>query len=600
MRGIVVACGLLAIAPCRAQNIASAPNQSQSIIQPPGTDFSVNRFETVRYVDPGNSARWINAANCTSDLGACIVAAIADLPTKVINGTAYPWGTVRVAAGDYAMATPVVTGPLVSIEMAGPNAVRITSTINGDAFVVRDSPFNNDRGSSIGGFTLIGPGSGKMSAVGIHTGDLNFAHFHDMEIAGFTGGNSSCFWVDDQAGWFERNTIEHVSLGEVQTATGNQPLGCTKYVRFTGNNSFGYNEWLGLRLSLAAAGQIGISLEACSLYHNYITGNANVMPGTTLFSISGSGSGESSFIDFRAECTICNTDATGWSVASGLSYSYTGPGIVTSQDPHIVDSIEGNLIPMLASDVKQSAYAAGAKMLWIPTLFGEGSGQINEAIGLGDNQTSWGSGIGAVQGSNIAHPMVCGYVEDANCFEAYSKNYRTPLTAANRIATLPCHLGNSASNFVLDNARQELTNKMIVSPIIAGASTGAGVQGSDPKLLTAGTVNGAGVPLCLDAQGGATTVGCVAVRNYSIGHLGAASCSTAPEAFTTCISVVTIAPAQPDVAFMALCTGVGPSSGRALIEASAAISVRSVAVTIVTEGNVAVHFQDIWCTAIRP
>ncbi len=600
MKGLVLACCLLFALPGWAQNITISPSGSQAIVQPPGTEFGINRFELARYVDPANLARWSSASNCTLDLGVCIAGAIADLPTKTINGTSFPWGTIYVAAGDYVLQTPIVPGPLVSIEMAGPNAVRITSRINGDAIVVRDSPYNNDRGSSIGGFTLIGPGSGYVSAVGIHTGDMNFARFHDFSIGGFTGGNSSCFWVDDQAGWFERNTIEHVSLGEVQTASGNQSLGCTKYVRFTGNNSFGYNEWLGLRLALAAAGQIGFSLEGGSLYHNYVTGNANVMPGTTLFSISGSGSGESSFIDFRAECTICNSDATGWSIASGLTYSYTGPGIVTSQDPHIVDSIAGNLIPMLATDIKQSAYAAGAKMLWIPTLFGEGTGQINEAIGLGDNQTSWGSGIGAVQGSNIAHPIVWGYIQDNNCFEAYAKDYRTPLSSRNRIATLPCHIGSPGASFVLDNAKQNLVNKTIISPAISGASTGTGVQGSDPKLLTAGAVNGAGEPLCLDAQGGATTLGCAGAKTYSVGRLGAASCSTLPEAFSTCTSVVTILPAQRDADFMAVCTGVGPSSGRALIQAAAAIAPRSIAVTIVTQGNVSAYFRDIWCEAVRP
>jgi hypothetical protein len=557
-------------------------------------------FGVVRYVDPSNTAKWSSAANCTMDLGVCIEGAISDLPTKTIHGSSYPWGTIYVAAGDYVLVTPVVPGPLVSIEMAGPNAVRITSTINGDAFVVRDSPFNDNRGSSIGGFTLIGPGSGHMSAVGIHTGDLNFAHFHDIAIGGFTGDNSSCFWVDDQAGWFERNMIEHVSLGEVQTATGNQSLGCAKYVRFTGNSSFGYNEWLGLRLALGAGGQIGFSVEGGSLYQNHITGNANVVPGTDLFSISGSGGGDNSFIDFRAECTGCVENATGWSVASGLSYSYTGPGIVTGQDPHIVDSIAGNLVPMLTSDIKQSAYAAGAKMLWIPTLPGEGSSQINEAIGIGDNQTSWGSGIGAVQGSNVAHPIVWGYVEDANCFEAYSKNYRTPLTSSNRIATLPCHLGNSAASFVLDNAKQDLTNKTMVSPTITGSSTGAGVQGRDPKLLTAGTVQGTGASLCLDAQGGATTSGCASEKTYSVGHLGTGSCATAAEAYSTCTSIVTIAPAQPDLEYMPFCTGISPSSTHALIQTASATSPTSITATVVTEGHVAVRYRDIWCVAIRP
>lgn len=61
---------------------------------------------------------------------------------------------------------------------------------------------------------------------------------------------------------------------------------------------------------------------------------------------------------------------------------------------------------------------------------------------------------------------------------------------------------------------QTLTNKTLSSPAITGSSTGSGVQGTDSKLLTAGTVSGTGSLLCTDANGGATTSGCGIVAKF--------------------------------------------------------------------------------------
>ena len=52
------------------------------------------------------------------------------------------------------------------------------------------------------------------------------------------------------------------------------------------------------------------------------------------------------------------------------------------------------------------------------------------------------------------------------------------------------------------------TSPTIATPTINGASSGTGVQGSDAKLLTAGTISGTSSPLCTDASAGATTSSC--------------------------------------------------------------------------------------------
>lgn len=99
---------------------------------------------------------------------------------------------------------------------------------------------------------------------------------------------------------------------------------------------------------------------------------------------------------------------------------------------------------------------------------------------------------------------------------------------------IPCFRGFSTiwDCFVTQNGIQALTNKTLTSPtintpaitsptittpVLNGASTGTGVQGTDSKLLTASTVAGTAVPLCTDAQGGATTVGCSAPQGAAAG-----------------------------------------------------------------------------------
>jgi hypothetical protein len=72
---------------------------------------------------------------------------------------------------------------------------------------------------------------------------------------------------------------------------------------------------------------------------------------------------------------------------------------------------------------------------------------------------------------------------------------------------------------VVDTATQSLSNKTLVSPVISGATTGSGVQGTDSKLLTSGTVSGTGTVLCTDANGGATTTSCGNQATFTDGSI---------------------------------------------------------------------------------
>jgi hypothetical protein len=221
---------------------------------------------------------------------------------------------------------------------------------------VRDSVWDDDRGSKVGGFTLLGQGSGNASAVGLHTGDINHARFEDITIDSFTGANSACMWWDNQAGFSERNTISHIELGVHQAASGVVQNGCTKHIRFTvtggGSISFGHNQWYGVHESILT-GQTGWSVEGTSqLYDNVIFGNAN-MSGGTVMSVTSTTSMPGNFIFLMAEATAA---ATGLSTGAGVNFQNLGPGIVhQSADTNITNSITAGTLTTPAFILKNGS-----------------------------------------------------------------------------------------------------------------------------------------------------------------------------------------------------------------------------------------------------
>jgi hypothetical protein len=85
-----------------------------------------------------------------------------------------------------------------------------------------------------------------------------------------------------------------------------------------------------------------------------------------------------------------------------------------------------------------------------------------------------------------------------------------------------------------------LTNKTLTSPVLNTSVTGSALQGTDTKLLTAGTVSGTAAPLCTDANGGATTSGCgVVVGATVIRTATTAGCATTSSSYDVCNNTLT-------------------------------------------------------------
>jgi hypothetical protein len=291
-------------------------------------------FTSVLCIDPTNSAKWGSLPNCTVDLGACLTAAQDALPKTTVGGHAYPIGVIDIRAmanSNPTQSTTFSPSPLVSIVGPGMSQLQITCTMNADCWIVRDSFWQEKFGSPIGGFTLIGQGGANPNANGIHTGDLVRARFYDIAIDNFLGSapnGGSCLWVDNQKGWFERNRLDLIDLGEHFSSNGAVTSeGCHKVVRFTANGggaiSFGYNEWSRLGMSIVA-GSVGFSLESGSLYNNFIGGSANMQPNATLFFVATSSLSTGNIAAFHAECTGCRTSTTGFAGPAVGNFEYTG------------------------------------------------------------------------------------------------------------------------------------------------------------------------------------------------------------------------------------------------------------------------------------
>jgi hypothetical protein len=88
-----------------------------------------------------------------------------------------------------------------------------------------------------------------------------------------------------------------------------------------------------------------------------------------------------------------------------------------------------------------------------------------------------------------------------------------PAPAGNVTVTGP----NTTDTLVGRATTDTLTNKTLTAPVINGPTTGTGVQGTDTKLLSAGTIAGTAATLCTDALGGATTTGCTPPAAANLG-----------------------------------------------------------------------------------
>jgi hypothetical protein len=168
----------------------------------------------------------------------------------------------------------------------------------------------------------------------------------------------------------------------------------------------------------------------------------------------------------------------------------------------------------------------------------------------------------------------------------------------------PAGIGSTTPNTAAFTTLMVDTSMSTASFSFIGFAPTTFTQGSDTGLLTSGTFTGAaGVQICKDANGGATTVGCAGggFSRISLGTSGSV-CTTASSAGATCSTVVTISPTQADTSYIPSCMGIS-ITGAPYIVGSTSLTTTSIAVQISNgQGSQAVPstYGSLACSAIHP
>lgn len=127
-------------------------------------------------------------------------------------------------------------------------------------------------------------------------------------------------------------------------------------------------------------------------------------------------------------------------------------------------------------------------------------------------------------------------------------------------------------------------------------------QGTDTHVLSAGTfTGGTGSSLCKDANGGATTTGCVTsgITQIQTTSLGTTTCTTGNSTYDTCNVTLSWPVNFSDTSYQVVCQGFSANDPRAQILDTFSKAVGTVTIRIVTEGSVAINFADLECHGIH-
>lgn len=166
-------------------------------------------------------------------------------------------GVVRLLPGAYTFTAGVAVPRNVHIIGCGPATV-INHTGNDVAFSQRDSSsFSTTPRSSVGGFVLNGNSGG--SAMGVDMGNCWGAVVHDAYITGYTAGRALREY--NATNWCEGTVLENLMLR-------NNAVGI-EMLRGSGTDSFGYQRWRNVAISVPANG-IGIDFGGASASTCYV------------------------------------------------------------------------------------------------------------------------------------------------------------------------------------------------------------------------------------------------------------------------------------------------------------------------------------------
>lgn len=167
-------------------------------------------------------------------------------------------GIVRLLPGTYAFTSGVTIPRNVHVVGAGPQATTIDHDGDDAAFLCRDSDaFSAFPNRSITGVSITG-NSGSL-AVGVDTGNSWGFCLRNVSITGYTGGRAIRLLNEDY--WSEGFTFENLMIRNSATAI--------ELVRTDGTDSFAYQRWRNVAISVPASG-VGIDFGGASASDVYV------------------------------------------------------------------------------------------------------------------------------------------------------------------------------------------------------------------------------------------------------------------------------------------------------------------------------------------
>lgn len=227
-----------------------------------------------------------------------------------------------------------------------------------------------------------------------------------------------------------------------------------------------------------------------------------------------------------------------------------------------------------------------------PCVIGNGPALDTGTINISGNTVASGTSTASQFISTIATgtpPLVVSstsQVANLNASQLEGKTWEAPGTIG---STTP-----STGVFTTETVNTSLT--------LNGGTPQTGIQGTDTKIMTAGTIGGStGAALCKDANGGATTSGCGQVSQINYGQ-NSSVCSTTNSAGNTCATVVSWNSSFADTSYYAVCSGVS-ASGNPYIADINTFNLNNITVTISngTASSATVStYAKLQCIGIHP
>lgn len=249
------------------------------------------------------------------------------------------------------------------------------------------------------------------------------------------------------------------------------------------------------------------------------------------------------------------------------------------------------------------------------------NGTATFGVGLTSNGPTNLTTGGSLSGTFTGSPTLSGTPNFSNGFMATTGSFSGQITSTVSTGTAPfivastTNVGNLNSSFLNGNtfaspgaiggttpgAGTFTTLVANTSLAINGSTAQTGVQGTDTKLASAGTLSTTpGTGVCTDSNGGVTTTGCSSAHLISLGT-NSSVCSTTTGAGNECSTSVSISPNQPDTLYIATCSGITPTGYPFIIGLSKATGSITVTISNGTASQAVVStVAELDCQATHP